>query len=89
MTLRQHIDNFLNKYLPHPPAVVKVSPLTKKQIDKMPTDIYRVKLLTEPGFKRQAEAALAETKVKYYSSDARETVEMVIDPKTTVRGFGS
>jgi len=34
------------------------------------------------------EAALAQTKVKYYSSDAQETVEMVVDPKTTIRGFG-
>lgn len=89
MTLRQHIDNFLNKFLPHTPAVV-VSPatLTKKQIDHMPTEMYRLKLLTEPGFKRQVESALAQSKVKHYSSDAQETVEMVVDPKTTIRGFG-
>ena len=88
MTLRQHIDKFLNKYLPHQPAVVKVVTLTKKQIDHMPAEVYRFKLMTEPGFKRQVEAALAESKVKYYSSDAQTVLEMVVDPKTTVRGFG-
>jgi hypothetical protein len=88
MTLRQHIDKFLNKYLPHPPAVVVPTKLTKKQIDHMPAEVYRFKLMTEPGFKSQVEAALAESRVKYYSSDARETVEMVVDPKTTIRGFG-
>lgn len=88
MTLRQHIDNFLNKYFPHPPAVVKTVPLTKKQIDHMPAEVYRFKLMTEPGFKRQVETALAASRVKYYSSDAQEVVEMVVDPKTTVRGFG-
>jgi len=87
MTLR-HIDSFLNKYLPHPKAVVVAPVLTKKQIDHMPAEVYRFKLLTEPGFKRRVEAALAQTKVKYYSSDAQETVEMVVDPKTTIRGFG-
>lgn len=88
MTLRQHIDNFLNKYLPHPPAVVKIAPLTKKQIDHMPAEVYRFKLLTEPGFKRKVEAALAESRVRYYGSDAQTVLEMVVDPKTTVRGFG-
>lgn len=93
MKLRKLIDTFLDKYLPN--EVVKVSKYpesyTKRQLDLMPVDIYRAKIMNEPGFRAKVDLTLSQNKTKYYTDDNHELADMVADPAEVakLRRFGA